>query len=408
MRKRSENVIPDYDYLFRESVNGKGVKKNKFLSKIIKINIAPIILSSLVYILQSSPLYIVPLATSDIINVVTGAIADGGATYATWQRIIIDSAIMLAFILMNIPTTILRWHIVSKTLRRTSAGLKSTVVRKLQSLSITYHKDMETGKIQSKFLKDTDSVDALFNCILQSIIPNVISAIISAVIAFYKNGFVALFFICVIPCNVLLTVLFRKKIRQSNRDYRIKTENMSNKLTNMLVMTPVTKSHGLEETEIKTVKKSISELEGSGRNVDKTIARFGAWSWVVNTLLNALCLVFCACLALKKYISVGEVVLYQSMFSSLSAYITSLVNVIPQIGTGAEALESVSEIMNAKDVEYNIGKKKVNDIVGEVEFDNVSYRYPDGEQDVVKDFSLKSAPASALRSSARRGRVNRR
>ena len=73
MRKRSENVIPDYDYLFRESVNGKGVKKNKFLSKIIKINIAPIILSSLVYILQSSPLYIVPLATSDIINVVTGS-----------------------------------------------------------------------------------------------------------------------------------------------------------------------------------------------------------------------------------------------------------------------------------------------------------------------------------------------
>lgn len=396
MRKRSENVIPDYDYLFRESVNGKGVKKNKFLSKIIKINIAPIILSSLVYILQSSPLYIVPLATSDIINVVTGAIADGGATYATWQRIIIDSAIMLAFILMNIPTTILRWHIVSKTLRRTSAGLKSTVVRKLQSLSITYHKDMETGKIQSKFLKDTDSVDALFNCILQSIIPNVISAIISAVIAFYKNGFVALFFICVIPCNVLLTFLFRKKIRQSNRDYRIKTENMSNKLTNMLVMTPVTKSHGLEETEIKTVKQSISELEGSGRNVDKTIARFGAWSWVVNTLLNALCLVFCACLALKKYISVGEVVLYQSMFSSLSAYITSLVNVIPQIGTGAEALESVSEIMNAKDVEYNIGKKKVNDIVGEVEFDNVSYRYPDGEQDVVKDFSLKVSPGECV------------
>lgn len=30
MRKRSENVIPDYDYLFRESVNGKGVKKINF------------------------------------------------------------------------------------------------------------------------------------------------------------------------------------------------------------------------------------------------------------------------------------------------------------------------------------------------------------------------------------------
>lgn len=247
---------------------------------------------------------------------------------------------------------------------------------------------METGEIQSKFLKDTDSVDNLFNCILQNIIPNLISAVISAVIAFYKNGFVALFFICVIPINVFLTVIFRKKIRLSNRDYRIKTENMSNKLTNMLVMTPVTKSHGLEETEIRNVKESIRQLEGSGRNVDRTIARFGAWTWVVNTLLNALCLVFCACLALKKYITVGDVVLYQSMFSSLSAYVTALVNVMPQIGAGAEALESVSEIMNAKDVEYNIGKKKIGDIEGRVRFDDVSYKYPDGEQFVVKDFSL--------------------
>ena len=388
MRKRSDNVIPDYDYLFREDEDRRGRKKNRFLSNIMKINLWAVILSSFVYILQSAPLYVVPLATSDIINAVTAAIANGEATYATWRAIGVDSAIMLFVIMMNIPTTIWRWHIVSKTLRRTSAGLKGTVVRKLQSLSITYHKDMETGEIQSKFLKDTDSVDNLFNCILQNIIPNLISAVISAVIAFYKNGFVALFFICVIPINVFLTVIFRKKIRLSNRDYRIKTENMSNRLTNMLVMTPVTKSHGLEETEIRNVKESIRQLEGSGRNVDRTIARFGAWTWVVNTLLNALCLVFCACLALKKYITVGDVVLYQSMFSSLSAYVTALVNVMPQIGAGAEALESVSEIMNAKDVEYNIGKKKIGDIEGRVRFDDVSYKYPDGEQFVVKDFSL--------------------
>lgn len=388
MHKRSDNVIPDYDYLFREDEDRRGRKKNRFLSNIMKINLWAVILSSFVYILQSAPLYVVPLATSDIINAVTAAIANGEATYETWRAIGVDSAIMLFVIMMNIPTTIWRWHIVSKTLRRTSAGLKGTVVRKLQSLSITYHKDMETGEIQSKFLKDTDSVDNLFNCILQNIIPNLISAVISAVIAFYKNGFVALFFICVIPINVFLTVIFRKKIRLSNRDYRIKTENMSNKLTNMLVMTPVTKSHGLEETEIRNVKESIRQLEGSGRNVDRTIARFGAWTWVVNTLLNALCLVFCACLALKKYITVGDVVLYQSMFSSLSAYVTALVNVMPQIGAGAEALESVSEIMNAKDVEYNIGKKKIGDIEGRVRFDDVSYKYPDGEQFVVKDFSL--------------------
>ena len=80
MRKRSDNVIPDYDYLFREDEDRRGRKKNRFLSNIMKINLWAVILSSFVYILQSEPLYVVPLATSDIINAVTAEIANGEAT----------------------------------------------------------------------------------------------------------------------------------------------------------------------------------------------------------------------------------------------------------------------------------------------------------------------------------------
>ena len=53
-----------------------------------------------------------------------------------------------------------------------------------------------------------------------------------------------------------------------------------------------------------------------------------------------------------------------------------------------EALSSVSEIMNAKDVEMNTGKKTIHEIDGNVEFDHVSYRYPDSPEFVVKDFNL--------------------
>ena len=55
MRKRSDNVIPDYDYLFREDEDRRGRKKNRFLSNIMKINLWAVILSSFVYILQSAP-----------------------------------------------------------------------------------------------------------------------------------------------------------------------------------------------------------------------------------------------------------------------------------------------------------------------------------------------------------------
>ena len=396
---RSDKIIPDYDYLFEENFDRKGKPKSKFFSKIVKLNFWQIVYSTFVYLLQSAPTFIMPLITANIIDVTTAAVnSPEGVTSAVWTEIAINAAILGFFIIQNIPTTMWRWHIVSRMLRRTSAGIKSAVVRKLQSLSITYHKDLESGRIQSKFLKDTDTVDSLFHCLMFTIIPDVVGVVVATAISAYKNGLVALFFLLVIPLNVGLTFIFRKKIRQRNRDYRLKTEYMSTRLSSMVEMMVVTKAHGLEKTEISSVEKSIKSLEHSGIKMDRTMACFGSSAWAVSVFLSAVCLVFCVVLALNGYITVGEVVLYQSMFTAISGYVSGLVNVAPQLGSGFEALRSVSEIMNVKDIEINIGKADVHHIDGNVVFDNVFYKYPNTKQYVVKNlnFSVKSGECIAV------------
>lgn len=382
-RLRSDNAIPDYDYLFNEDSDKKDKKRRGFLGKILKVNFWKILLVSLLYVLQAAPVWAMPLITADIIN-----IANAGLTDTTWRTIAIDSVILAVLLLQNVPTTVLRSKILYKLARNSSAGIKSSVVRKLQSLSITYHKDIQTGKIQSKFLKDTDSIEALLVNIMQSIIPNILSVLISAVIAIYKSGTVSLFFLLVIPFNVGLTMLFRKRIRKSNSNYRHEVEDMSAKLSNMLEMMSVTKSHGLEETEIVAFKHNIKKLVRSGLTLDGTNAHFGAWSWVLNNLLSVVCLIFCSILALLGQIPLGDIVLYQSLFVQISGYVSGLINIVPQIGTGMEAISSISEIMNSNDVEINLGKGVVPEIEGNVEFKDVSYKYPDSDQYVIKDFSL--------------------
>ncbi len=390
-KKASEikEFIPDYDHLFQEEQTKEGKIKDKFFQNLIKINIWPLIYSTLVYILQALPTWVMPLITANIINIATDALSSGsGITMEVWTKIIINCVILIVSILQNIPTTIWRWNIVSKMLRNTSAGIKISVVRKLQTLSLTYHKDMRTGKIQSKFLKDTETIDGLFSNLMFSLVPNLIGVIVSSIIAIVKNIYVSLFFVLIIPCNILVTRAFRTKIRNQFHDYRIKTEDMSSKLTTMLEMLPVTKAHGLENKEISNIESSISELKGSGLNMDKISAKFGASSWVVSVTLSSICLIFCTILALFKVISIGDVVLFQSMFSSISAYVSGLVGIMPQIHSGKEAMSSVSELMNSKDVEINIGKTAVQNIDGKIDFENVSYKYPKCNQFVIKDFSM--------------------
>ena len=386
--KRSDNAIPDYDHLFTQNENNTPKKKKGFFGKIIKSNMPSIIGSCLIYFVQASPLWLMPVISANVINVVTDAINGICSTeHATWV-IVINSAILLLLLLQNIPVTIWRFSVISKVVRRSDAGIKSAVVRKLQRLSITYHKDIQAGKIHSKFIKDTESINTLLSNLLHGILPNVITVIVATAISVYNNGFVALFFLVVIPVNVLLTNFFRKKISKANRDYRIKTEDVSSKLNNMLEMIPVTKSHGLENVEINAINRKIIKLSGSGRNVDLNTANFGSWVWVINTALSGACLVFCAFLALKGIIKLGDIVLYQSMFTQISSSVISLTNSVPAYATGLEALSSVSEIMTATDVEITTGKSKVSHINGAVTFNNVSYRYPDGDQNVIDKLSL--------------------
>lgn len=380
-RLKKINKIPDYEALFREDGGGKR-GGGGFLKKIFRKDRGRLVYSSLIYILKASPVWIMPLVTGDVIDMIT--LRPEGFVF----RILIDAVIFAVMLIQNIPTHMWNASINDKMLRNTSAGIKSSVIRKLQRLSITYHKEMEGGKIQSKFLRDIDSVDMYYRNIVQVVIPNVIGTVISVGIALYKSPLVTIFFVAIVPLNVINTMLFSKKMRVTNSAFRQENEKMSSKLMTMLQMLTLTKSHGLETVETVEMQKRIDSVTQAGLKLDKTNAYFGSLTWVISNLLSGVCLFFCVFLAIKDIISIGEVTLFQSLFGSINGSVLTLINAYPALASGREAVGSLSEIMRAEDMESAGGNRVLPAIDGQVDFDNVSYRYPDGDKDVIKDFNL--------------------
>ena len=190
--KKTENrqeKIPDVEWLFdySETTRKKEYKQN-FLRKLLYRDWKKFIFSTFLYILQASPVWILPLITTDVIDVITYR-PDGYIT-----RLIFDAAILILLLAQNIPVTAWRLSILNKWMRSTSAGIKAGTIRKLQRLAITYHKEMEEGKIHSKFLRDVDMVETYYRCFLNSFIPNLIGTLVSVGIALTKSPFVTIFF----------------------------------------------------------------------------------------------------------------------------------------------------------------------------------------------------------------------
>lgn len=385
--KIKKNPIPDYEVLFqdadeKEKEREKKKRSNAIPKMLLKQNAWVLFVSFILNIIKSAALWIAPLITAEIINIVTRQ------DEKMVQKLVIYGVILVILYIQNYPTHILySWHI-DRKLRDLGAGLRNTLIRKLQHLSITYHNEIESGKIQAKFLRDIESIELLCNTVAKSILPSLHMILFPIIITATKSLTVMVFFLTVIPINVLLIQLFRKPMQSGTRNFRKENENVSAKVSDMLDMIPVTKAHGLEDEEIATLERKIDNLRQTGINLDKVNARFGSIVWIAGQLMSAACLFFSAYLAVKGEIEPGDIVMYQSYFGTISGYVNSLINIYPQISKGLDSIQSVSDIILSNDIEDNSGKIRLRYVHGTVNFDNVSFKYPNATESTIKNFTL--------------------
>jgi ATP-binding cassette subfamily B protein len=135
--------------------------------------------------------------------------------------------------------------------------------------------------------------------------------------------------------------------------------------------------------------KEVKDVRSKGLGVDYANALFGSSIWVLGNLLGFSCVLFCVFLAIKGQIGIGDVVLYQSLFSNINGNIGNIVNQLPSLATGRESLNSLSEIMSSEEIEDDQNKIHLEALKGDVELSHVSFLYKDSSKDAISDFSLK-------------------
>lgn len=386
-----KNHIPNYEKLFEEATEDATSKKSsRVYTKLISQYKYKMIFSVFMYIIKDSPVWILPLITGEIIN----ALTIGGDNL--FKKLFIYGIILFVFFVQNIPSHVIYATYTNRLLRNISAGLRNTLVRKLQHLSITYHNELESGRIQSKFLRDIEAVEFLNTHLINTVIPAIITVLAYIGIVLAKSRIVTLFFLIVIPINLVVVYMYRGRMSDLNKSFRKENENVSAKLSNMIDMLPVTKAHGLENEEIAKLEENIRRLREKGLLVDRVNAYFGSVSWVISQLLSCVCLFFTAFLAYIGKIQLGDIVLFQSYFTSISSSLQGIIGIYPNLTKGLDSIQSISEIMLSNDIENNKGKIELKYVHGSINFDNVYYRYPKADEDMIKDFSLSVEPGECV------------
>lgn len=384
-----KGVSLDFEERFQESETIKG-RSFKVLNILYSGHYLKLFISFIFFVLKHSPVWILPIVTANLINFVTEP--NQYDTRYVWINVII----LVIVILQNLPSQMLHISFMSKAIRHVEAGLRSTLIRKLQHLSISYHNELQSGRLQAKVLRDVEMIEMMSKQIMLGVLPAVMNIIVAIAVTGARSLTVVSFYLIAIPISVILVYLFRGKLSGKNREFRQEIEEMSGQVAETVEMIPMTRAHGLEHVEINKIDTLVQRVRGKGYRLDILEAFFGATNWVSFQMFQVICLLFTVYLAFKGSIPVGDVILYQSYFTSILMSISAVINIYPQLARGFESIHSVSEILFAQDVQEYQGKSKINKIEGRLTFDAIDFHYRDTDQHVLTNFNLDVKPGESI------------
>jgi ATP-binding cassette subfamily B protein len=344
----------------------------------------------LAYAVKDSPNWVLPVLTAAIIDTVV--------QHGTFLRLSGLSVLAALVLLQNYPVGIFYNDQWSRVYRRIGADLRNALVNRLQNLSIGFHTRASASVIQTKVVRDVETIEQM----LQSSFPPVMSAtfvLIGAITmtAIQVPAFILVFAVTV-PLGGTLVWFVRRRSHQRNEKFRRTVEQFSSRVGEMATLMPITRAHGLERHAARRVAESAEGLRSAGFSLDQIAGRFGAVSWLSFQLLAVFCLFAAAASALTGFLSItpGQVVLLSSYFTLLTQAVVSLLNLMPVLARGRESVRSISEVLEDPDVEQNSGKARVEAVQGRLTFEHLGYRYADDARPALDDIHLDIAPGETV------------
>ncbi|MCM1268212.1 MAG: ABC transporter ATP-binding protein/permease [Bacteroidales bacterium] len=380
-QKLTSGAVIDEDVLL-ESFRRNEDHSLKILIGLYRGQYLKLFLSVLMFAIKHTPVWALPIVTANIINAATGSVKNAAGT------ILLNASVMIVLVLQNLLTNYLHTYFYAKVVRNVECGLRSSMIRKLQQLSITYHNEMQSGRLQSKIMRDVEQIENLSSQIFISVLSIILNVIVSLTVVLHSSFTVFLFFAASIPVAVLIRNAFKKTINTRNRNFRREMEETSVKVMEMVELIPVTRAHALEETETKKLDSQLKNVAEHGFKLDMIQSFFGSVSWASFQIFQVICLAFTGWLAVQGKILPGDVVMYQTYFGTIVNQVSGVVTLIPIISKGLESVNSVGDILMSADIEDTGNKKKIKQVAGNITFQNVNFRFKDAEFPVINDLCL--------------------
>ena len=280
-----------------------------------------------------------------------------------------------------------------------SREMRQAAFSHLQKLSFSYFNQNSVGYIHARLMSDTSRIGTLVSWTLIDCIWRISYLVGSVAVMLYMNTRLALMVLTIVPLLVVLFAIFQKKLIQVNREIREVNSQITANFNEGITGAKTVKSLGVEETMEQRFQADTTTMKRKSVKASRLRGLFAG------TMNFASSVAIAIVLWKGGYIAAEEVGLFsvfmsyaQGMMEPLrwlvdivSDLITTQVNIERFTGVLAvrSDVEDTPEVIEKYGDSLNPKKENWEELKGDIEFRDVTFRYPDGEETVLENFSLK-------------------
>lgn len=312
--------------------------------------------------------------------------------------IIVYIVILIVFVILNFVST--TWA--GKIEMSVNRDLRNASFNHLQELSFSYFNQNNVGYVHARVMSDTGRIGQLVSWDMMDMVWQGSYLLFVLINMALINIHLAMYIMLIIPFAVILIIFFQKKLVALNRKIR----EINSKITSNF-------NEGI--TGAKSIKTLVVEnkinhdFDVDSDDMGKTSVLAGRYSALFSSLVTMLSSITLAIILWKGGMINQEGII---MIGTLSVFMTYALNMLEPIQSivGGIArliaiqvnierfttlLETQSDVADRVEVVEKYGdtfhpkKENWETLYGDVEFKDVSFKYPDGNEMVLEHFDLK-------------------
>ena len=275
--------------------------------------------------------------------------------------------------------------------------MRAEIFAHFQKMPFSFFDDQKVGQLMSRITSDLFDITELLHHGPENVTISVIKIIGAFCILLSIDKKLALAAFALVPFMIVYAYFFNKKMKQTFRINRKKIAAINEQIEDNLSGIRVVKSFANEQLENEKFEIGNKAFLEAKKNNYKYMGGYNAGLIGFNTMINLVVIVAGGIMFTKNMVNVTDFVTFLLYINIFTDPVKTLIDFTEQFQNGYSGYERFRQILDMEpEIKDKEGAKELTNVVGNIKFDDVSFRYNDNDHRVLKHINLEIPAGSYI------------